>query len=191
MKLVSFIVAVLLTSYPVFAQSDFNLDDAVAQCSACHGESGLPDDPEIPIIWGQQFFYTYTQLKDFAAGRRQNDTMTPMAEQFSRDEMKEIAQYFADKEWPSITAQTQDGDEQLAERGMAQAECSACHGKWQGDSRIPRLAGQHSEYLDKTMLDLKSEERANAPDMSNLMAQLDENTIGALARYLASLRLAP
>ena len=60
------------------------------------------------------------------------------------------------------------------------------HGKWQGDSRIPRLAGQQAGYLRKTMLDFKNEVRMNAPDKISTMQGLDDATIDALARYLST-----
>lgn len=187
MKRLSLVLTALLLAAPASAQDAFNLEDAAAICSGCHGEDGIPVDAEFPIIWGQQFFYTYTQLRDYAAGRRESEIMTPIASEYSRDQMKEIAQYFADKAWPEIEAHAEDGDAKIAERGITGGQCSACHGKWEGDSRIPRLAGQQPGYLRKTMMDFKNEVRMNAPDKISTMKQLPDETIEALARYLASL----
>lgn len=185
MKPIAFALAVLLAS-PAAAE-EFDLTEVVETCAGCHGEAGLPDDPDIPIIWGQQFFYIYTQLKDYAAGRRSNDTMTPMAAEFDRATMKKLATYFAEKPWPAIQARMEDGDKLLADRGIAGGQCSACHGKWKGDSRIPGLAGQQPGYLNQTMQDFKHEVRMNAPDKISTMGQLSDETIAALSRYLASL----
>jgi cytochrome c553 len=182
-----FMIALLSLATPALAQDAFDLEGTVQLCTSCHGEAGIPVDEAYPIIYGQQYFYIYTQLKDYAAGRRENDIMTGIAAEFSRDEMKEIAQYFADQPWPVIQAHTQDGDEALAERGIAGGQCSACHGKWQGDSRIPRLAGQQVAYLNQTMLDFKNEVRMNAPDKTSTMKQLDDETIAALSRYLGAM----
>ena len=52
---------------------------------------------------------------------------------------------------------------------------------------MPRLAGQQSGYLQKTMLDFKHEVRRNAPDKISTMQKLDDETIAALARYLSTL----
>ncbi len=185
----SVLAALSLSASPALAQDVFNLDETVQLCSSCHGEAnvGVPIDEAYPIIYGQQFFYIYTQLKDYAAGRRQNDIMTGIAAEYSRDEMKEIAQYFADLPWPAVPAHTQDGDDTLAERGITGGQCSACHGKWEGDSRIPRLAGQQVGYLEQTMLDFKNEVRMNAPDKISTMKQLDDDTIAALSRYLGAM----
>lgn len=181
------LLLVLTFSSSAMAQDNFNLEETVALCSACHGENGTPEEADTPIIWGQQFFYIYTQLKDYSAGRRQHDIMTGIASEYTRSQQKQIAQYFAEKEWPAIQASTQDGDDRLAQRAITGGQCSACHGKWNGDSRIPRLAGQQIDYLIRTMQDFKQEIRLNAPDKISTMKQLEDETIAALSRFLGAL----
>ncbi len=112
--------------------------------------------------------------------------MTPIAAEYTRDQAKLLAEHFAALAWPDIQGKCEDGDQQIAERGITGGQCSACHGKWQGDSRIPRLAGQQAAYIRKTMLDFKNEVRMNAPDKISTMKQLDDETIEALARYLST-----
>ncbi|NDW01297.1 c-type cytochrome [Salipiger sp. PrR002] len=169
------------------AKDGFVLEDEVAVCAGCHGEEGVPIDEAYPVLWGQQYFYIYTQLRDYAAGRRQNDIMTDIAAEYDRDQAKLLAEHFAAQTWPEVSVQLQDGDLALAEKGITGGQCSACHGKWQGDSRIPRLAGQQPDYLAQTMRDFKNDVRMNAPDKNSTMKQLDDATIDALSRYLASL----
>ncbi len=186
MKMHIAVFGITLIAYPAMAMDDFVLEDQVALCSGCHGENGVPVDPEYPILWGQQYFYIYTQLRDYAAERRSNEIMSPIAAEYDRDQAKQLAEYFAAQPWPDIPAETLEGDFKLAEKGITGGQCSACHGKWQGDSRIPRLAGQQVGYLRKAMLDFKNEIRMNAPDKISTMKQLDEDTIDALSRYLAT-----
>jgi cytochrome c553 len=180
-------IAMAMLALPALAMDDFVLEDEVELCSGCHGEEGLPAEADYPIIWGQEYFYVYTQLKDYKAGRRDHEIMTDIAVEYSRDQMKQLAQYFSEQPWPAIVSTIEDGDEILADRGITGGQCSACHGKWQGDSRIPRLAGQQPGYLERTMFDFKNDVRMNAPDLNSTMRQLDDKTIGALARYLAGL----
>lgn len=180
-------ITLLVLVQPALAMEDFVLEDEVALCSGCHGEAGLPAEADYPIIWGQEYFYIYTQLKDYKAGRREHEIMTDIAAEYSRDQMKQLAQYFSDQPWPAIVSTTEESDQGLADRGIAAGQCSACHGKWQGDSRIPRLAGQLPGYLERTMFDFKTDVRMNAPDLNSTMRQLDDQTISALARYLAGL----
>ena len=33
----------------------------------------------MPITWGQNYYYLYVQLKDYASGRRANEIMNPIA----------------------------------------------------------------------------------------------------------------
>lgn len=176
-----------LAAQPGTAKDGFVLDDEVAICAGCHGEEGVPVDETYPVIWGQQYFYIYTQLRDYGAGRRQHDIMTGIAAEYDKDQAKMLAEHFAALTWPAIPSQAEDGDQALAERAFTTAQCSACHGKWQGDSRIPRLAGQQAGYLSQTMHDFKNEVRLNAPDMINIMKQFDEATVDAMSRYLSSL----
>ena len=187
MKTLAFVIALALCSTHAFAQDDFILEDEILLCTGCHGEDGVPIEPNYPIIFGQQYFYIYTQLRDYGAGRRQHDLMTDIAAVYSRDQAKAIASHFAELPWPSIETQTEEDDARISEIAITGGQCSACHSKWQGDSRIPRLAGQNPEYIRQTMLDFKNEVRMNASDKISTMKQIDDATIEALARYLSSL----
>lgn len=182
-----FLLLVCLIPFRAFAQENFNLEEKVQLCAGCHGENGVPEDPQIPIIWGQEYFYIYSQLKDYASKRRDNEIMSPIASEMNRDQMKSVAQYFAEKEWPAIQAEAKDGDELLSEKAAAGGQCSACHGKWDGNSNVPRVAGQQPGYLELTMLNFKNEVRNNAPDKTATMKQIDDESIAALARYLSSI----
>lgn len=168
---------------PVQAQ---DIDQKVAFCTTCHGEDGRPTQANIPIIWGQQFYYLYVELKDFKSGLRANDIMGPIAADLSKDQMKALAQYFSEKEWPRIGYQADDADIAAAESAATAGLCTQCHlGNYQGDSRIPRLAGQQPAYLEKTMLDFKNKVRLNSPAKGSLLGAFDDSDIKALAHYLA------
>jgi len=78
--------------------------DTVAEkaqvCAACHGENGMPTNPDAPIIWGQNEGYIYIELRDFNSGLRKSEQMQPIASGLSRDDMKALAHYFTKKPWP-------------------------------------------------------------------------------------------
>lgn len=179
--------AALVCAMAVPAQEGFDVQEAARVCAGCHGEAGVPVNPEYPILWGQEYYYLYLQLRDYAAGRRQNEVMTPIAAQYSRDQAKSLAEYFAGLAWPDIQVSYQDGDPQLAEKASVSGQCSACHGRWGGNSNVPRLMGQQPAYLRKTMQDFKSGARANAPDLISTFQKLGDDEIAALARYLSTL----
>jgi cytochrome c553 len=102
--------------------------------------------------------------------------------------MKLLAQFFSKQKWPTIGHAAEDANVQIARRAEESAGCIGCHlGDIRGNSAVPRLAGQHPEYLKKTMLDFKNKVRTNAPAMVDLFGTFGEQDIAALADHLASL----
>ena len=181
----SSILLVASRALPVHAQ---DVNEQVAICATCHGEDGRPIELNIPIIWGQEFYYLYIQLKDFKSGQRANEIMGPIAAEFSKDQMKALAQYFSEKEWPRIGYQASDADVAAAESAASSGMCTQCHlGNYHGDSRIPRLAGQQPGYLEKTMFDFKNDIRLNSPAKGALLGEYEDSDIKALVHYLAGL----
>jgi cytochrome c553 len=162
--------------------------EKAALCAACHGEAGVPVNPETPILWGQNAGYIYVQLRDFKAGNRRNPQMSPVAEMLDKQEMKDLAMYFADKPWPDLGQPQVPRDvAERAETVSESANCKGCHlDTWRGDSTTPRLAGQSIAYLRATMTALRDGERTNNPSMAALLKTYRNGDIEAVARYLAA-----
>ncbi len=161
----------------------------VQVCKGCHGDSELlPSDPSFPIIAGQEFYYLYVQLKDFKAGRRRNGIMENVVRDLDRATLKDLADYWSKLAWPQTPFVASEENVRIAQQAVVSAECTQCHlGDFRGNSRIPRLKNQQPDYLVKTMTDMKTGERANAPFMLSLMKTFPDEWIEALARYLAAL----
>jgi len=183
----SIVVAALLSAANV-AWADA-IEDKASVCSACHGEKGLPAEPAIPIIWGQNEGYLYLELRDFQKGARKDDRMMPIAQSLSREDVQALAAYFAGKPWPKTGTQSASkADETAAMTAIKSVVCSSCHlEQFQGDSSIPRLAGQSHDYLAKTMADFRTRARANNPGMADLMNTVTLEQVTAIAAYLAGL----
>ena len=166
-----------------------SIEDKALLCSLCHGEKGLPDFPAIPIIWGQNEGYLYLELRDFQKGARKDDRMTPIAQSLSKEDALALAQYFAAKPWPKTGApDASKADTASAMTAIKSVVCTSCHlEEFQGDSSIPRLAGQSHDYLAKTMTDFRTRARANNPGMSDLMNTVTPGQLTAMAAYLAGL----
>ena len=83
--------------------------------------------------------------------------------------------------WPVLAA----GD---ADAGQAKAAvCAACHGM-DGNSMVPnwpKLAGQHSAYLERQMGLIKGGQRP-VPEMVGIVAGLTEDDFADLAAYFSS-----
>ncbi len=158
-------------------------------CVACHGPSGNSVAPQFPILAGQTARYLYLQLKDFKEGRRAEPLMDPFIAGLSREDMFDLAAFYAaQKPRPN----TFKSDPARAVRGKAKADevlCTMCHlGGFLGQNEIPRLAGQHYEYVVKQIRDFKAGRRTNdAGNMASVAKTLSERDIEDLAHYLSSL----
>jgi len=182
--------ALILSAVPCWtgARAD-TIEEKAAVCSACHGEKGVPTEKEIPIIWGQQEGYIYLQLRDYKKGARKNEIMEQIAATLERDDMKELAAYFAAKPWTNLAQPTAaDVDVRDAKTANSSIGCSACHlDQFQGTGSVPRLSGQSQAYLTKTLNDFRSGARANNPGMTSLAQASSERDLAAMESYLAGL----
>jgi len=166
-----------------------SVDEKAQLCAGCHGENGLPQQPEAPVIWGGTQGYLYLQLRDYKSGARQNDIMTPIAQSLERDEMLALALYFSQKPWPDLQQPRAPKDVAArAQKAINSIVCTSCHqSSFQGEGTQPRLAGQRKDYLQQTMLDFRTRKRANNPGMTDLMLAISEQDVADCAAYLAGL----
>ncbi len=178
----------LVVAGQVAAQDDAyaTVREKLESCVTCHGENGASTQPEFPILAGQHLYYLYVQLKDFKSEYRKNDVMGPIAAELDKTEMLTIAKYFSEQTWPNTGFRADPAIAGKGETATAAGQCVKCHfGGYEGDSRIPRLAGQHPEYLKKTMLDFRDKVRNNLPAMSSLVISYSDADIAAMADFLA------
>ena len=182
---IALVAAGLLCDHPSLAQS---IDEKAQLCSACHGETGIPQEKTTPIIWGQHVGYLYIQLRDYKRGTRKSDEMSPIAEALERDEMLALAEYFSKKPWPKLDQPAADAaTTATALRANVAVNCTACHlGEYQGDGTVPRLSGQSADYMSKTIAEFRTRERANNPGMSDLMNATSPEDLAALVTFLAA-----
>ena len=152
-------------------------------CATCHGQNGVPQNPTIPVIWGQQENYLLKQLHDFESGDRAFEVMAWMTSTLSQPEMASAAADFAKKSWPARSAAAAS-----ASPPALAAVCQACHQQnFVGGLPAPRLAGQSYEYLIEAMRRYAEGERTNSPEMSQIMQAMPPAEREAMARYIAGL----
>ncbi|HEY1288570.1 MAG TPA: c-type cytochrome [Burkholderiales bacterium] len=159
-------------------------------CFACHGPNGNSPDGKFPILAGQTARYLYLQIRDFKEGRRSEPTMEPFVKDLSRDDMFDLAAFFAAQRPRLLDFRV---DEDRAARGKRKADetlCTMCHlGAYQGQNEIPRLAFQHYDYTVKQLRDFKARRRTNdAGNMTAVARTLSDSDIEDLGHFLASLR---
>jgi cytochrome c553 len=168
---------------------DVDISDRLQLCQSCHGETGMPQQPDTPIIAGQNYYFLYVQLKDYKAGRRANEIMQGIAADLSKEEMQALAKHFSQQTWPRIPFQADDADVARAEQSAVAGACTTCHlGNYHGNnSDVPRIAGQQPAYLERTTKEMKTKVRANNPFMTTLLSTYDDADLAALAHWLAGM----
>ena len=73
------------------AAQDVDISARLQLCQSCHGENGMPQQADTPIIAGQNYYFLYVELKDYKSGRRANEIMQGIAADLSKEEMQALA----------------------------------------------------------------------------------------------------
>ncbi|MEP7057478.1 MAG: c-type cytochrome [Caldimonas sp.] len=158
-------------------------------CVACHGPAGRSTQAAFPILAGQTARYMYLQLRDYQEGRRTDPLMTPMAANLTRDEMRELADYFSKQKPPVQSFAVDPAKARLGKLKADETLCTMCHlGGFLGQNEIPRVAGQHFDYIVKQLSAFKARKRTNdAGSMTSVSNTLSDKDIDDLAHYLVGL----
>lgn len=190
--------ASLLLAAPAIAAEDVEIARMATQvCANCHGPHGNSISSAFPRLSGQNAAYVEAQLKAFKDHTRGDPYaqayMWGMASQLDESTMKRLAAYYAaQKSKPARPGDPADMvlgkrifDSGLADSGIP--PCVSCHGEnAQGKADIPRLGGQHPEYLVKQLAAFKSMQRGNAPVMHVVTDKMTLDQMRAAAEYAAS-----
>lgn len=166
-------------------------------CVACHGEGGNSLAPLFPKLAGQNAVYLEKQLREFLAGKRKNDMMTPVLASIDHDLVPGLAAYYAAQPMQPGTV----NDATLAAAGRKVYEdgnvdsgvpaCMGCHQPvGEGNARFPRIGGQHQTYTLQQMNDFRSGVRTNDKGkvMRAVAERMTEQEMQAVAEYLAGLK---
>ena len=92
---------------PALAKGNPQNGKAAAEkvCAACHGADGAkPTAPENPILAGQHEDYLVKALSDYKSGKRTNAIMKGFAAQLSRQDIADLAAWFASQPSPLKSA---------------------------------------------------------------------------------------
>ncbi len=171
--------------------------DTVHVCSSCHGPGGHSISSTFPRLAGQQKDYLIAQLTAFRDHKRADPHaqtyMWGMAARLNDPTIVALAAYYAAQ--PPVPGTPDNSPEAAAGRTIythgIPAEnvpaCITCHGeKGEGNSAFPRLAGQHSAYIERQLEAFASNARANEIMHAN-SKNLTAEQIRDIAAYVRSL----
>jgi cytochrome c553 len=181
--------AVSLTACAVFAADPAAGARKAEACVSCHGEAGRSSDAAFPSLAGQPPLYVYYQLLQFREERRKDPQMSPFAVGLKDADMQDIGAYFA-AQTPAVPKGEKAAPSSPGAKLAELHHCASCHGvNFAGQNHIPRLAGQHSEYLLKQLRGFKNGSRPDIDGTMTSAAQpLSDQDMLELSRYLSALK---
>jgi cytochrome c553 len=158
-------------------------------CVPCHGVEGNSTVATFPVLAGQSARYIYLQLRDFKGGQRKDPLMSPIAETLGKEDMLMLAEYFAARKPKPIVFDVDRGKAAAGRKKADETLCFMCHlGGFSGQNEIPRVAGQHPEYVLKQLQDFKAKNRTNdAGNMSSVSKTLSDEDMENITHYIGTL----
>jgi cytochrome c553 len=174
-----------------------NLDQGAElfrNCAVCHGrEGGGTSDGGVARIAGQHFSVIAKQLVDYRNDRRWDMRMEHFSDRHHLAGAQAIADVAGYITHLSVEVPPGVGDGDLVDHGaeVYAQRCQSCHGRSaDGDEKamIPRIAGQHYEYLMRQIYTAVDGQRPNFSQAHvRLLARLERDDIVGLADYLSRL----
>src|SRR5262249_44412730 len=137
------------------------LQDKIAQCVACHGETGRSENPDVPHIGGQPKLFVMYQLFFYREGRRTSPEMNTVAKGMTDSELTALSDSVAKPPPPPPTESGPDATRYTRGADVAAKRiCASCHNPdYSGREQMPRLAGQREAYLLKSFREYQAGQR--------------------------------
>jgi cytochrome c553 len=170
-------------------------------CSKCHGPTGngVSISPIFPVLAGQNAVYIDTELKLL----RQHERSDPHARAFmwgishalTDQQIEGLALYFSSQ--PAVSGRPSSNPalaakgKEIYENGVPEPhrviKCAECHGENSaGTNTVPRLAGQHRDYLALQLHYYRDGLRENKL-MNRNVKNITDDQIAAVIEYIGTL----
>ena len=170
-------------------------------CQKCHGENGVSVDIRVPKLAGQFAEYIVKQIVDFQTQNRSDERMTQEAQKLTTlQDIRAVAAYFAAQPMSSprrTKTRNYEFGKTIYMSGIPERRidaCVGCHGAdGRGDAKsgalIPKIAGQHKQYVIKQFEDFRTARRNTDPTgiMANIGKHLQPDELEAVVDYVAGL----
>lgn len=88
-------VGILVSGQGMAANIEAGKQKAAEVCAACHGADGNSAAPAFPKLGGQHANYLAKALNDYKSGARKDPIMAGMAAALSREDIENVAAYYA------------------------------------------------------------------------------------------------
>lgn len=169
-------------------------------CAKCHGpEGGGTPDGRVPRIAGQHAIVLWKQLIDFRHDLRWDPLMEHVADEHNLGDTQaiaDVAAYISGLATDELNGLGSGKAGSVHQGSLKYAElCRNCHGAdGLGDAKrgIPRIAGQHYEYLRRQIYDAVDGRRPNfSRGHVRVLARLNYEDIMGIADYLSRMRQPP
>ena len=153
---------------------------AAAACAGCHGADGVSGNPANPSLAGQDATYLESALQAYKQGTRSDETMKGLAASLDDNAVKNVSAFYASQEPKQPNVRKPLTAEEWAQR------CDRCHGVNgnSADPRLPALAAQRLDYLEKVLGDYRTGAR-RSPQMAAMSDVLTDEDIINVAAYYA------
>ncbi len=169
-------------------------------CSNCHGIGGRSISPNFPALAAQQPDYFIKEVKEFRNHSRSDpagfEYMWGLSRSLTDEQIAGLAAYYSRQ--PAASQKTSEASgltaagQEVFEKGVASKNipaCSVCHGaQAQGQGGVPRLAGQHADYLAKQLTVFqRTDARPEGSIMKTIAHDLTEQNIESVTVFLQGL----
>jgi cytochrome c553 len=156
---------------------------AAATCAGCHGDKGVSTNPANPSLAGQDAQYTVAVFRAYKDGTRSDEPMKGVAASLDEATAKNLAAFYANQQPQPTSVRKPLTTVEWVQR------CDRCHGVNGNstDPRLPALAGQRVEYLEKTLHAYRTGAR-KSPQMAAMSEVLTEADVENLAAHYARQR---
>ena len=153
---------------------------AAVACAGCHGDKGVSGNPATPSLAGQDAQYVAVALRAYRDGARADGTMKGMAASLDEAATRNLAAFYASQQPQPTTIRQPLTTVEWAQR------CDRCHGVNgnSADPRLPALAAQRVDYLEKTLHAYRTGKR-KSPQMAAMSGGLTETDVENLAAHYA------
>ena len=176
----------------------------IAMCVGCHGiigyQASFPEIHKVPMIAGQSATYIVAALNAYKGGDRKHPTMRAIADTLTEQNMADLAAYYSQlgqKEGdapPAAAAKTPSDKVQTLITRDKDNNCTKCHGanfNTPNDGTVPKLAGQHADFLYIALKAYKTDNHAQLGRSNGVMSgqakKFSNTELKELAGYISSL----